>query len=115
MQSDKYQRRFLKTTNEGDDEVSKYKAAISTLQEYIQDVRQQPSTRNEGFIVIHFNLLKGELIQQGYHRIQTLFQSFIDASKTELYSFLQELKDIVEELKTPCTSDEQLRHIREME
>ena len=97
MQRDTYLRRFLKNSmhDGGEDEVTKYKYAIEQLNEYISDVKAGDITKNEQFIAIFFSRLKNELVEKGNHRIQTLFQKFVNESKADLYNFLQELQDIV--------------------
>lgn len=114
MQREQYLRRFLKNNmiEGGENEVSKYRNAIEQLQEYITDVKSGDITKNEQFIVIHYSRLKNELIEKGHQRKQALFLKFVNESKTDLYTFLQELQDIVAQLKTPCSNHDQLKKNR---
>jgi uncharacterized protein with von Willebrand factor type A (vWA) domain len=80
----------------------------------LQDVKNEPSTKNEGFIEIDATKLKSELIDQGNSFISSIFNELAKQSKKELQDFLKDLTDKIDELKKTCDTPEQLKRNMEL-
>ena len=105
------QMRFLHTSaGSGSDAVAKYKTSIESLKENIEDIRQNwDSARNVQFIQFNASNMKNDLIEEGHRSIGTLFSKMIQDSVKELRSFLDELKDTVEQLCQPSTDQKEYK------
>ena len=117
MKTDRGKNRFLKQVqkdNQKDDPVQRYKSAIDHLEEVLQDIKNEPSTKNEGFIEIDATKLKSELIDQGNSFISSIFNELAKQSKKELSDFLKDLTDKIDELKKTCDNAEMLKRNLEL-
>lgn len=111
--------RFIKTNSsqiksEGiNDPVSAYRTMIENIDDYIGDVKNKPSNKNEQFIKFDSSKLKMNLTEAGNEFIQYILNSLVQESKDDLHSLCTEMQETVEELRQHCTKLEQLKRNRE--
>lgn len=109
--TDRGKQRLFKQDHEKyqDNPVIAYKRAIEELTEYLADIKNQPAQKTEGFISIEFGLLKQTLVDLGQEYQTYIMEHLKKDAKQDLNSLIDEMKNTVQELKTPSTKLETLK------
>lgn len=109
--TDRGKQRLFKQDHEKyqDNPVIAYKRAIEELSDYFTDIRNNSGQKTEGFISIEFNILKQTLLDMGLEYQTYIMEHLKKDAKNDLNSLIDEMRNTVQELKTPSTKLETLK------
>lgn len=86
-----------------------YKRAIEELSDYFTDIRNNSAQKTEGFISIEFGILKQTLLDMGLEYQTYIMEHLKKDAKHDLNSLIDEMRNTVQELKTPSTKLDTLK------
>jgi dynein heavy chain len=103
--TDRGKQRLFKQDHEKyqDNPIIAYKRALEELSEYLSDIRNQTPQKTEQFISIEFSILKQTLLDLGSEYQTYIMEHLKKDAKNDLNSLIDEMRNTVQELKTPST------------